>query len=54
MTKKRNPEPYANSIEAPTYQSASFVSLLKAGDEVVLPAESHRTGLASIGVGATR
>lgn len=102
MTKKRSPEPYTNSIEAPTYQSASyyfddadhvrtglhdlttpagrygrysnptwldvehrlseltgaessllfasgmaahfttFVSLLKAGDEVVLPAESYR------------
>jgi cystathionine gamma-synthase len=23
MTKKRSPEPYTNSIEAPTYQSAS-------------------------------
>jgi cystathionine beta-lyase/cystathionine gamma-synthase len=102
MTKKRSPEPYANSIEAPTYQSASyyfddaghvkaglhdlttpagrygrysnptwlevesrvselnraessllfasgmaahfttFISLLRAGDEVVLPAESYR------------
>jgi cystathionine gamma-synthase len=102
MTKKRIPEPYTNSIEAPTYQSASyyfddaghvktglhdlstpagrygrysnptwlevegrlseltgaqssllfasgmaahfttFVSLLRAGDEVVLPAESYR------------
>jgi cystathionine beta-lyase/cystathionine gamma-synthase len=102
MTKKRTPEPYTNSIEAPTYQSASyyfddadhvkaglhdlstpagrygrysnptwlevegrlseltgadssllfasgmaahfttFVSLLRAGDEVVLPAESYR------------
>jgi cystathionine gamma-synthase len=102
MTKKRSPEPYANSIEAPTYQSASyyfndashvkaglhdltspagrygrysnptwlevegrvselcggqnsllfasgmaahfttFISLLEAGDEVVLPAESYR------------
>jgi cystathionine beta-lyase/cystathionine gamma-synthase len=102
MTKKRSPEPYANSIEAPTYQSASyyfddadhvrsglhdlsvpagrygrysnptwlevearlselsgaessllfasgmaahftaFIALLKAGDEVVLPAESYR------------
>jgi cystathionine gamma-synthase len=102
MTKKRSPEPYINSIEAPTYQSASyyfddaahvktglhdlttpagrygrysnptwlevegrvneltgaeasllfasgmaahfttFVSLLSAGDEVVLPAESYR------------
>src|SRR5262249_30704156 len=102
MTKKRSPEPYTNSIEAPTYQSASyyfddaeqvraglhdlsvpagrygrysnpsrievearlselsgaessllfasgmaahftaFISLLKAGDEVVLPAESYR------------
>jgi cystathionine gamma-synthase len=102
MTKKRGPEPYTNSIEAPTYQSASyyfddadhvksglhdlttsagrygrysnptwlevearlseltggessllfasgmaahfttFVSLLKAGDEVILPAESYR------------
>lgn len=102
MTKKRSPEPYTNSIEAPTYQSASyyfddaghvktglhdlttpagrygrysnptwlevegrvseltgaeasllfasgmaahfttFVSLLSAGDEVVLPAESYR------------
>jgi cystathionine beta-lyase/cystathionine gamma-synthase len=102
MTRKRSPEPYANSIEAPTYQSASyyfhdaghvrtglhdlttpagrygrysnptwlevesrlsqltgaessllfasgmaahfttFVSLLQAGDEVVLPAESYR------------
>jgi cystathionine beta-lyase/cystathionine gamma-synthase len=102
MTRKRSPEPYANSIEAPVYQSASyyfddadqvkaglhdrtvpagrygrysnptwlevegrlselsgadgsllfasgmaahfttFVSLLKAGDEVVLPAESYR------------
>ncbi len=102
MTKKRPPEPYVNSIEAPVYQSASyyfddaghvrtglhelatpagrygrysnptwlevesrvsqltggessllfasgmaahfttFVSLLKAGDEVVLPAESYR------------
>ncbi len=102
MTNKRSPEPYVNSIEAPTYQSASyyfddaahvktglhdlttpagrygrysnptwlevegriseltgaesallfasgmaahfttFVSLLSAGDEVVLPAESYR------------
>jgi cystathionine beta-lyase/cystathionine gamma-synthase len=102
MTKKRSPEPYTNSIEAPTYQSASyyfddaghvktglhdlttpagrygrysnptwlevegrvsdltgaeasllfasgmaahfttFISLLSAGDEVVLPAESYR------------
>ena len=102
MTKKRSPEPYVNSIEAPVYQSASyyfndadhvrsglhelstpagrygrysnptwievedrvskltgadgsllfasgmaahfttFVSLLRAGDEVVLPAESYR------------
>lgn len=102
MTNKRSPEPYANSIEAPTYQSASyyfddaahvksglhdlttpagrygrysnptwlevegrlseltgaesallfasgmaahfttFVALLSAGDEVVLPAESYR------------
>jgi cystathionine beta-lyase/cystathionine gamma-synthase len=102
MTKKRTPEPYTNSIESPTYQSASyyfddadqvkaglhdlslpagrygrysnptwlevearlselseaessllfasgmaahfttFVSLLEAGDEVVLPAESYR------------
>ncbi|HET7015936.1 MAG TPA: PLP-dependent transferase [Streptosporangiaceae bacterium] len=102
MTKKRSPEPYTNSIEAPTYQSASyyfddashvkaglhdltspagrygrysnptwlevegrvselcggqnsllfasgmaahfttFISLLEAGDEVVLPAESYR------------
>jgi cystathionine gamma-synthase len=102
MTKKRSPEPYTNSIEAPTYQSASyyfddaghvktglhdlttpagrygrysnptwlevegrvseltgaeasllfasgmaahfttFLSLLSAGDEVVLPAESYR------------
>lgn len=102
MTRKRSPEPYVNSIAAPTYQSASyyfdnadqvksglheltvpagrygrysnptwlevearlselsgaessllfasgmaahfttFVSLLKAGDEVVLPAESYR------------
>jgi cystathionine beta-lyase/cystathionine gamma-synthase len=102
MTKKRIPEPYTNSIEAPTYQSASyyfddgshvktglhelstpagrygrysnptwlevegrlseltgaqnsllfasgmaahfttFVALLRAGDEVVLPAESYR------------
>jgi cystathionine beta-lyase/cystathionine gamma-synthase len=102
MTKKRDQEPYANSIESPTYQSASyyfdnaahvksglhelstpagrygrysnptwletesrlselseadnsllfasgmaahfttFVSLLRAGDEVVLPAESYR------------
>jgi cystathionine gamma-synthase len=102
MTRKRTPEPYTNSIESPTYQSASyyfddadqvkaglhdlslpagrygrysnptwlevearlselseaessllfasgmaahfttFVSLLKAGDEVVLPAESYR------------
>jgi cystathionine gamma-synthase len=102
MTRKRNPEPYTNSIEGPTYQSASyyfddadqvkaglhdltlpagrygrysnptwidvesrltelngaessllfasgmaahfttFVALLRAGDEVVLPAESYR------------
>ncbi len=102
MTKKRSPEPYTNSIESPTYQSASyyfddaphakaglhdlsvpagrygrysnptwlevearlselseaessllfasgmaahfttFMALLKAGDEVVLPAESYR------------
>jgi O-acetylhomoserine/O-acetylserine sulfhydrylase-like pyridoxal-dependent enzyme len=24
MTKKRSPEPYTNSIEAPVYQSASY------------------------------
>src|SRR5258708_20759296 len=35
MTKKRSPEPYTNSIEAPTYQSASYyfddASHVKAG-----------------------
>ena len=43
MTKKRTPEPYINSISAPTYQSASYyfedAEQVKAGlQELTIPA----------------